>query len=333
MKRREFIKVTAGAVLGGVATGVAGRTVAGKPNRPLTLVCRDVHLKATGLADSWSAMKELGVAGVEVVVDEELTCPSLYHPNRRYRIGTAEDCKVLEADMQEAGRVITAFCLNNRLDERLDQEAAWAGKVVAAAEKMKVNVIRIDVVPRALSKEDFPAFAIRACQQLCERVEGGLVRYGIENHGTTTNDPAFLVRPFDGVGSKHLGVTLDAVQLLLVRPPAGQPLRDLREVRPGRSTRTARTSAIPTTGARYARPMGWEYARYTCPVDEGDIDYGKVVRCCARRVERLCLEERVSWAVPGGGTRLVLKREIATLRQVASRHDQAGPSCSASCNR
>ena len=119
MKRRQFIKVTTGTFVGGAVMGVAARAVAAGAGRPLTLACRDGHLKATGLSDSWAAMKELGVAGVEVVVDEELSCPSLYHPTRRYRVGTAEDRKVLQDDLQEAGRVITALCLANRLDERI----------------------------------------------------------------------------------------------------------------------------------------------------------------------------------------------------------------------
>lgn len=319
MKRREFIAKTAGTILGGASAGVLGRAVAGEAGRPLPLACRDVHLKATGLADAWSAMKELGVTGVEVVVDDDLACPSLHHPSRRYRIATAEDRKVLGADLQEAGRTIAAFCLHNRFDERLEQEIAWVGNVVRAAEQMQVKVIRIDVVPRAVSKDAFPAFAVQTCKRLCERVEGGPVRFGIENHGTTTNDPAFLDRLFDGVGSKHLGLTLDACNFYWF----GHPLSSLDDIYTKFASRAFHTHCknirYPEDRRETHRPVGWEYARYTCPVGEGDIDYRKVVRILrtAGYAGDLCLENECLSKFPASEHGAVLKREIAALRQVS----------------
>ena len=181
-----------------------------------------------------------------------------------------------------------------------------------------MKVIRLDVVPRALSRDAFLPFAIKACQQLCALVEGGPVRYGIENHGNTTNDPAFLDRLFEGVGSKHLGLTLDPCNFYWY----GHPLGSLYEIyaKYARAFHThCKNIRYPEDRREVRRPMGWEYARYTCPVGEGDIDYGKVVRLLreAGYAGDLCLENECLEKFPATERGSVLKREIATLRQVA----------------
>ncbi len=319
MKRRDFIQLTTGSLLGMATTGIGTRAAAPQPVRPLTIACRDSHLKATGQPDVWSAMKELGVPGVEVTVHDDLSCPGLYHPTRGYGIGTEEDRKLLQADLQAAGRVITALCLSNRLDQRLEEEVAWVGKVVQAAVKLKVNVIRIDVVPRTLSKEAFEPFAIKACKRLCELVEGGPVRYGIENHGNTTNDPVFLDHLFEGVGSKHLGLTLDPCNFYWY----GHPLGSLYGIYTRFADRAFHTHCknirYPEDQREIRRPIGWEYDRYTCPLDEGDIDYRKVVRILrgAGYAGDLCLENECLGKFPAAQQGAILKREIAALRQAA----------------
>ncbi len=319
MKRRDFIQLTTGSLLSVAATGIGTRAVAAEPARSLTLACRDSHLKATGLPDAWTAMKQLGVAGVEVAVHDDLSCPGLYHPTRRYGIGTEDDRKLLQADVQAAGRVIAALCLSNRLDERLEEEVAWVRKVVQAALELKVNVIRIDVVPRALSKEAFEPFAIKACKRLCELVEAGPVRYGIENHGNTTNDPAFLDHLFDGVGSKQLGLTLDPCNLYWYGHPLGS-LYGIYARFAGRSFHThCKNIRYPADQREVRRPIGWEYDRYTCPLDEGDIDYAKVVSILrnAGYAGDLCLENECLGKFPAAQQGAVLKREIAALRRAS----------------
>jgi sugar phosphate isomerase/epimerase len=321
MQRRAFIKVATGAVLGRVLTGVAGRGAAAEPAASLTLACRDSHLKATGLPDTWSALKELGLSGVEVAVDEALSCPGLYHPTRRYRVATEEDRQVLRDDLQASGQVITAFCLANRLDERLEQEIAWVRRLLPAAEKLNVKVIRIDVVPRAVSRDAFLPFAIRACKRLCELVEDGSVRYGIENHGDTTNDPAFLERLFDGVGSSRLGLTLDPCNFYWY----GHPLDSLYAIYARFAGRTFHTHCknirYPADQREVRRPIGWQYDRYSCPLDEGDIDYGKVVRILrgAAYGGDLCVENECLGKFPAAEQGTILKRDVAALRQAGER--------------
>ena len=104
INRRGFIKGAAG-------LRFSTRTLAARQQEPVSvqakpwvIACRDSLLKPTTKPDIWSAMKELGVTGVEVEVNPELACPVLYK-------GDIDFSKVAEilrkADYREA------LCLEN----------------------------------------------------------------------------------------------------------------------------------------------------------------------------------------------------------------------------
>jgi sugar phosphate isomerase/epimerase len=318
--RRVFLRLSAGLALttAGILE-VGGRCFAApKPGRWL-VACRDIHLKIAGKPDPWSALKELGAAGVEVNVNEELVCPVLSPPERTYRLDTPEEIQRLQADAHAHGTTITALCMNNRLDERLERELVWTRKLVAAAQKLSVTAIRIDVVPRAISGDGFLPFAIKACKQLCDLAEGTPIRFGIENHGHVTNDPQFLDRLFDGVGSPHLGLTLDAMNFYWF----GHPLDDLYRLCEKFAPRTVHTHCknlrYPDDKKNARRPIGWEYEKHAAPLYEGDLDYRRIATILRNADYQgdLCLENECLGHIPAEQHLGVLKREMALLHQVA----------------
>jgi sugar phosphate isomerase/epimerase len=318
LTRRSFIKSTAGLMLS--STALAGRSnrVSTKKSKSWIIACRDDLLKATKKPDCWSAMKELGVTGVEVEVNPDLTCPVLYHPAKKYSLASASDIRVLSDDLGKNGFFITAFLMHNRFDERLEEELEWTRKLVNAAQKLDVKVIRIDVVPRRTRREEFLPFAIRVCKQLCEVVEGTSVRYGIENHGSITNDPEFLQALFDGVGSPNLGLTLDTANFYWY----GHPLEKLYKIFERFASRAFHTHCksirYPLDKKNTQRPMGWEYNKYSSPIYEGDIDFKKVVKIL-RKVNYqgdLCLENETLGKYPENRHADILKKEIDLLRNL-----------------
>ena len=316
LSRRDFIQASAGLA---VTTGFLGSGALGhgaqKPAR-WAVACRDAHLKATGKPDSWSALKELGATGVEVVVNEELACVGLYHPQKKYSVATGEGISALKADLEANGLMLTAFCMNNRLDTQLEREIAWAKQLVAAAQKMDVRAIRIDVVPHVIKGEEFLPFAIKACRQLCDLAEGTSVRYGIENHGNVTNKPEFLEKLFDAVGSSHLGLTLDAMNFYWF----GHPLKDLyglcEKFAPRAYHTHCKSARYPADRRNTRRPMGWEYEKYAAPIYAGDIDYKRVATILRQAGYRgdLCLENECLAQFPAAERPDVLRKEIAMLK-------------------
>jgi sugar phosphate isomerase/epimerase len=287
-------------------------------SKPWVVACRDNLLKVTKKPDCWSAMRELGVAGVEVEVDPALSCPSLSSAEKTYSLAAASDLEAVKDRFSQEGFIIAAFLMNNRFEERLDEELEWTKKAVKAAQTLDVKAIRIDVVPRRTKGDEFLAFAIKACKQLCEIAQGTSVRYGIENHGNTTNDPQFLQRLFDEVDSPHLGLTLDTANFYWYGHPLDELYKNFERFAPRVFHTHCKSIRYPEEKRNVRRPMGWEYAKYNCPIYEGDIDFRKVAAILRKSGYSgdLCLEDESLEKFPEAERAEVLKKEIAMLKNL-----------------
>jgi sugar phosphate isomerase/epimerase len=317
LSRRSFIKTTTGLALSAGILG-AGNPLMAEDKKKWPVGCRDIHLKNAGKPDSWSCMNTLGAEGAEVYADGRLSCPYLFHPQRKYSVATDDGIKALQDDLKASGCRITAFMMANSFDEQLEKELECARSLVKAAQQLGVNIIRIDVVPRkmAADKETFLPFAIKACKGMCEIAEGTPIRYGVENHGKITNDPDFLRQLFDGVGSPKLGLTLDCANFYWW----GHPLKDLYKIYEQVAPRVVHTHCksmrYPEDKKNVRRAMGWEYGKYNCPIYEGDIDFKRIVKIlrAANYQGDLCVEDESLEKVPAAERGEVLKKEIATLK-------------------
>jgi sugar phosphate isomerase/epimerase len=318
VNRREFFRTSGRLALGAAVLGAPaiGRAATGRPKWLVS--CRDPLLKASGLSDCWSAMKFLEVDGVEVEINDAMECPSLSWPGKAYSVATDDGVKKLQDDLAAHGRVITGFCMHNRFDERLAQEIDWSRRLVKVCTLLGVTVVRIDVVVRKAKPEEFLSLAVKACQQLCAVANGTPVRFGIENHGKTTNDPEFLDRLFDGVGSPKLGLTMDLLNFYWW----GHSLDSLYGIYEKYATRTFHTHCksvqYPEAQRNVRRPMGWEYGKYSAPIYVGDIDYPRVAGILRKTgyAGDLCLENECLRKFPKEEQPGVLKKEVALLRRV-----------------
>jgi len=327
LTRRDFLIRSAALGAGGAlaAAGPQASPAAEKRRRAkpaagpaLTLACRDPHLKLTGKPDCWSALKSMGAEGVEATIDEKLSFPVLFHPERKYSAASPAGIAQLAADVQAAGCRITALCMYNRFDERPELELEWGTKVAQAARALGVKAIRIDVVPHKTPGPEFLDLSAKVLKKLIDATESTGVAFGIENHGGTTNDPEFLQGLFDRVGSKRLGLTLDTGNFYWY----GHPLSRVYEICETFASRVFHTHCksikYPADQREKRRPMGWEYGKYTCPIDEGDVDYRRVASILRKAgySNDLCVEDESLSHFPEAERPAVLAREIRHLRSV-----------------
>ena len=294
-------------------------TLAAAPGKKWPVGCRDLHLKVAGLPDSWACMKALGAEGTEVSLELNLSCSHLFHPERKYTLATPDGIRVIKDDLAASGGRITAFMMSNRFDERLEQELESARGLVKAAQQLGVSAIRIDVVPRKLDGDKFLPFAIDACKRLCEIAEGTPIRFGVENHGKITNDPQFLEKLFNGVGSSKLGLTLDCANFYWW----GHPVNDLYPIYEKFAPRVVHTHCksirYPEDKKNVRRDIGWEYGKYNCPIYEGDIDFKRIVKILRKAGYQgdLCVEDESLGKYPATEQADVLRKEIAMLKALA----------------
>lgn len=319
LTRRQFVAGSCCCLVGLGAAGQVRNTVAGERRKPgLAVGCRDAHLKQLRAEDCWSALRLIGGDSVEAVIGEDLSFPGLFHPQRKYSAATEAGLDGLASDMRSAGVRISALCMFNRYDDRPEFELEWGTKAARVAQALGAKAIRIDLRPHKVEPAKFLDFSIDVLKKLIAATESTGVAFGIENHGATTNDPQFLAPLFEGVGSKRLGLTLDTGNFYWF----GFPLSKLYEIYEMFAPRVVHTHSksikYPESQREKQRPMGWEYAKYHCPVYEGDIDFARVVKILrnAGYSNDLCVEDEALGKLPPEERAGVLAKEIRYLREL-----------------
>jgi sugar phosphate isomerase/epimerase len=318
LTRRGFLGTSA-AVLAAAATPIPLADPASEAPHAPSVGCRDVHLRLVDPADGWAALERIGADCIEADLDDSLGLTSLVGPGRRYSIATGEGIAALQADLAARHCRISALCMHNKFDQRLEQEVAMTRQVVQAAEKLNVPTVRIDVVPRALKIEEFIPFAVKACAAICEATRGSKVRFGIENHGTVTNDPELMERLIAGVGSDRLGITLDTANLYWWGHPLDEVYRIYERFAPRVVHTHCKSIRYPADKRNVKRAMGWEYEKCCCPVDEGDIDFTRVLAILRRSdyAGDLCIEDESLGRCPESARAGNLKKQVVFLRAIA----------------
>jgi sugar phosphate isomerase/epimerase len=325
--RREFVHDAGRLAAGlGLAALAARRAAAAEPPKRLRVACRDVFLKLAEQKDCWPAMEALGAEGVEATLREDLWLPILVHRGQPYSLATAAGVRQLADDMRAAGRRVTALCTYNRFEERPDLEVEWCTKAARAAAVLGIPCLRIDVVPQKLPIPQFLDACIPHLKKLMDVAEKTGVAFAIENHGHATNDPEFLGPLFERVGSKRLGLTLDTGNFYWF----GHPLSRVYELMETYASRIFHTHTksirYPADQRERRRPAGWEYAKYTCPIYEGDIDFRRVIKIlrAAGYSNDLCVEDESLARAPAEQHRAIFAKELAYLKDLLAQAGAGG---------
>lgn len=284
------------------------------------IACRDAHLKETGAADSWAALKAIGADGAEVMVNQDLECAYLYAPGEKFDIKSPDAARSVGKRFAEAGLKITAFCLATKYDRDMDREIDFTLKVAAAAKQLGVPAVRIDVVPHEVKKDaEFLKLAIEVGRRLIRGTAGEKVRFGVENHGRMTNKVEFLRKLLVEVEDPRFGVTLDTANFYWFGYPLSRLYEFYFEFARLACHTHAKSIGYPKAEREKQRPMGWEYAKYCCPVYEGDIDFMRVAKIFRERgfTGNLCIENESLERFPAKDRGEILRKEIEYLRKAA----------------
>jgi sugar phosphate isomerase/epimerase len=315
--RRDFLQRSSHLLAGTAAVTMLGRVApAAEGGAPLTLACVDATLRHVEAADCWAALKVIGAEGIEAAITPDLAFPRLFHPTRKYSAATPEDVATLKADMQASGRRITAFLMATRFDVQPEEQTTWVVQAAQAAQALGVPAIRIDIANHKPAASGFLQATVETLKQVLAGSESTGLVFGVENHGRTTNDPEFLDALFAGVGSNRLGLTLDTGNFYWF----GYPLSKLYELYAKFAPRVVHTHCksikYPADERDTQRPMGWKYGEFNCPIDQGDIDFHRVVKILRNAGYRndLCVEDESLGKLPEADRTAALTKEIEYLR-------------------
>lgn len=278
--------------------------------------CRDAMLPTTGQSDCWAAVQAIQADVIEAVIDEEMHFTNLFHPMVQYSAADDEGIEQLADALQASQCKIAALCMANKFAARPKEEIDWCVKAANAAKTLGTPAIRIDVVPHGMERGEFLQLAIRTLSTVIERTESTGVKFAIENHGNTSNDPDFLTPLFEGVGSDRLGLTLDTANFYWFGHPLSRVYEIYEQFAPRAFHTHCKSINYPTDQEDVQRPMGWEYGKYHGPIDEGDIDFTRVLKILrdANYTGTLCVENESLRPLSGEEATSILAREIEFLR-------------------
>ncbi len=285
------------------------------------IACRDAHLRSLGEPDTASAMAALGFDGVEVSVELNGNCPLVFGPAKTYSIATPDGVKALRDMLGEKKKRISAFCLHNAYDQRTDAEVELTIKTAKVAAEMGVPAIRLDIVPHKIKDPDeFLRFAVGIARRILDGTKDLPVRFGVENHGGTTNKPEFLRKLFDGAGSKRFGLTLDTGNFYWFGHPLSKLYEIYAEFAPWACHTHCKSIRYPEADRERQRPVGWEYDKHCCPIYEGDIDFKRVAGILRKAGYEgdLCVEDESLDRFPKEQHATILRKEADLLRSLTA---------------
>jgi sugar phosphate isomerase/epimerase len=230
----------------------------------------------------FDALRELGVGAIELQIDPDFTTPHVRQADGSpFSVRSAPDVAILRRTLNSEGVRISALLLMTDFSsDNADEQIRWASAAVKAARDLNVPAVRLDPLTRTkeLRADQVRENFVRGVKQVLGQTADTGVDLGIENHGPFGNDPAFLDAVFSSADDSRLGMTLDTGNFYWW----GVPLDELYSLIERYASRTKHTHIkninYPTPLANTRRPIGLEYGKYCCPLDEGNIDLSRVVR-------------------------------------------------------
>ncbi len=276
-----------------------------------------------GPGDSFfDVLRKVGVAAVELEAAPDLSVPHIKGEDGKplFSLATPSAVQLLK-ERFEAGKIrVTALMLATDFSgDAAEAHVAWAVRAAHAAQVLDAPALRIDTwtrrtdLPIATIVDNF-AWCVR--RVLDETAETG-VALGIENHGSLSNDPAFLDAVFAACDDPRLGMTLDTGNFYWYGHPLSDVYAIIERFAPRAKHTHIKNIAYPAEIAETKRAIGYEYSRYAAPLDEGNIDVARVVRILRQADYRgdLCVENEAlsRYGGPEQQTQ-ILRRDVQTLR-------------------
>jgi len=318
---RAFPVVAAMCCLGGLALA-ADQAAAPKSPSGMYVSMRDDYLTKKEFPTPIEGLRRLGVDAVEVRLERDFSVAAL-DSDQRVFLKTDDDAKAFRKKAEDLGvRVCGVLTACDFSANDMDSNIAWVARAIEIADQLGAPAVRID---SAMAKErelDFDTrvgLFVQGLSGALAKTANSKVTLGIENHGFQGNNLAFLLNVYQQVGSDRLGSTLDIGNFYWRGYPLSEVYGILRVLAPYTKHTHVKSIKYPAEEREKMREAGWEYGKYMCPLDEGDIDLAKVMQILAKAGYRgdICIEdESVSKCSSPEERAAVLQRDVAHLRKI-----------------
>lgn len=250
------------------------------------LLCNPL-IKQLGMGNVWEAAKAVGVRGIEISVNPDLSCPDLYVGNETpYKLDSPENAWRIRTD-----------ALNNNLETpvlvapielipdeiRVSGAPEWAMELVRVAPHVGAKLIYFPILTENFMATTIPddAFVESAVFLLNDLVAQGN-RFGVEiafeNLSVYWNRPEIAQKVLQEFTPQELGICLDPVNFYWYGHPLSRIPDLIKEMLPYTKHFHAKNVNHPEEKRQAERDPGWMYSEHSVSVEEGDLDFEQYIR-------------------------------------------------------
>lgn len=283
---------------------------------------RDCMVAGDEFSSPVQGMRHLGVEAAEIALSRDFKVFAMDSKDP-LTLQSDADAKAYKKHLDGLGLRAAAFltaCDFNSGD--FESNVKWVTRALELADAMGMPAIRID---SAMSNERNLNFQTRVnlfakgLGAALERTKGSKVAMGIENHGFQGNNLAFQLNVYKSVGSDRLGSTMDTGNFYWRGYPLSEVYGILTILGPYTKHTHLKNIKYPPEVRETTREAGWEYDKYVCPLDEGDIAHARVLQILdeAGYQGDICIEdESLGHYQPGAERIAVMERDVAHVKGI-----------------
>lgn len=282
---------------------------------------RDGTALSAGFTTLKKACDACGASALELSLDREMKAPSLVSRDT-FTLDSPAAIAAYKAHLEEFGIRPAGFLLGNDFNAPdRDAEIAWVIRALRAADALGMQAIRIDSIisgEREFTTVQRMDLFVACLSKVIEATSDLNTGLGIENHGAGGNNREFLDGVFAGVGSERVGMTMDMGNFYWSGLPLSEVYATLEHFAPRTKHTHVKNINYPESEREKRRPIGWEYGKYCCPIDQGDIDLRRVIGFlkAANYTGDLSLEDESIGRFPVEKRQEILIRDAAYLKSL-----------------
>ena len=296
------------------------------------LSIRDAMIAGGEFRTPVAGLRHLKIDAVELNLDDDFMVMSL-DGGDPYTLFSETEAEAYRAYLDGLGVRCCALLTSRDLSSATrEQNVQWFCRAIAIAQSLGADAVRVDSVMHQreaeLSFGDRVEIFRSTLSEVLLQTSGSRVSLALENHGILGNNLAYLLNILESVDSERIGLTIDTANFYWRGYPLGEVYGILKLLaRCARHTH-AKNIAYPADKREITRDIGWEYGTYMCPLDEGDIDHGQVLRMLAGAGYRgdVCIENESLERFEAGAARIaILERDAAHIRELIASIGQRDP--------
>ena len=243
-------------------------------------------LRSLEMESTWAAAKAVGVKGIEIAVDSDLSCSRLMEgSDAPYRLDTPENAKALRKAAEAHGLKTPIACapINADFGGGETSAPAWAKTLIENAPDAGVKIIYFPIITGSFGKPsvDDDVFVRQSVSLLKELVAHGKkhgVAVGIENLSVYWNRPEVTRPVLEAFTADELNLCLDPINFYWFGHPRSKIYDIVEEFAPRSMHFHAKNVAHPEGKREVVREPGWQYGKNSVPVAAGDLDFGKLLK-------------------------------------------------------